>query len=126
MPERPSVTARMSLRCLCVYCWSCDSSDRKPMAELAGPRAIGLWLLCRREEWLRDRRSYSEVTMEAGPLNVTEHDPSNPREIFRLLWRRRKILLLCIVIIPIAAYLYSEHLTKSYESSTVLQIQQVG
>jgi capsular exopolysaccharide synthesis family protein len=64
--------------------------------------------------------------MEAGALNVTEHDPSNPREIFRLLWRRRKILLFCVVMIPIVVYLYSENLTKSYESSTILQIQSIG
>jgi len=64
--------------------------------------------------------------MEAGALNITEHDPGNPREIFKLLWRRRVILLLCIILIPAAAYLYSEQLTKSYQSSTVLQIQAVG
>ena len=40
--------------------------------------------------------------MEAGALNVEEHDPSNPREVFRLLWRRRWILLFCIVAIPLA------------------------
>ena len=64
--------------------------------------------------------------MEAGALNVTEHDPSNPREIFRLLWRRRWILLLCIALIPAATYLYSKQLTPSYEASTVLQVQAVG
>lgn len=64
--------------------------------------------------------------MEAGALNVAEHDPSNPREIFRLLWRRRKLLLACIVLIPILTYLYSNQLTKSYQASTVLQIQSVG
>ena len=64
--------------------------------------------------------------MEAGPLVVEEHDPSNPREVFRLLWRRRWILLLCITLIPLATYLYSEQLTKSYQSSTVLQVQAIG
>ena len=64
--------------------------------------------------------------MEAGPLNIEEHDPSNPREVFRLLWRRRWILLFCIIAIPLATYLYSEQLTKSYQSSTVLQVQAIG
>ncbi|MGI8873777.1 MAG: polysaccharide biosynthesis tyrosine autokinase [Egibacteraceae bacterium] len=64
--------------------------------------------------------------MEAGSLNISEHDPSNPREVFRLLWRRKKILLLCIVLLPVAAYFYSDQLTKTYQSSTVLQIQAVG
>lgn len=64
--------------------------------------------------------------MEAGGLNISEHDPSNPREVFRLLWRRRRILLLCVVLLPLAAYLYSEQLTKTYESSTVIQVQAVG
>lgn len=64
--------------------------------------------------------------MEAGALNITEHDPSNPREVFRLLWRRRRILLLCLILIPLGTYLYSEQLTKSYQASTVLQIQSVG
>src|SRR5215207_3423519 len=64
--------------------------------------------------------------MEAGALNIKEHDPSNPREVFRLLWRRRWILLFCIIAIPFGTYLYSEQLTKSYQSSTVLQIQAIG
>ena len=64
--------------------------------------------------------------MEAGALNIAEHDPSNPREVFKLLWRRRWILLTVIVALPLAVYLYSEQLTKSYESSTVLQIQALG
>jgi capsular exopolysaccharide synthesis family protein len=64
--------------------------------------------------------------VEAGALNITEHDPGNPREIFKLLWRRRRILLACVILIPLAAYLYSEQLTKSYQSSTLLQIQSLG
>lgn len=64
--------------------------------------------------------------MEAGALNIEEHDPSNPREVFKLLWRRRWILLACIIFIPLATYLYSQQLTKSYQSSTVLQIQAIG
>lgn len=64
--------------------------------------------------------------MEAGALNIAEHDPSNPREIFKLLWRRRRILLLCIILIPAGTYLYSQQLTKSYQSSTTLQIQNLG
>jgi capsular exopolysaccharide synthesis family protein len=64
--------------------------------------------------------------VEAGALDITEHDPSNPREIFKLLWRRRRILALCIVLLPLATYLYSKQLTPSYQSSTVLQIQSLG
>ena len=64
--------------------------------------------------------------MEAGALNVAEHDPGNPREVFRLLWRRRWILLACIVLVPLATYMYSEQLTPSYQSSTVLQVQAIG
>jgi capsular exopolysaccharide synthesis family protein len=64
--------------------------------------------------------------MGTGALNIEEHDPSNPREVFRRLWRRRSILLLCITLIPLGTYLYSAQLTKSYESTTVLQIQAIG
>lgn len=55
-----------------------------------------------------------------------DHDPGNPREVFRLIWRRKRILLLCVVLVPLVVYLYSGQLTKSFQSSTVLQVQPVG
>ncbi len=61
-----------------------------------------------------------------GTLNVSDHDPGDPREIFRLLWRRRWILLACMTLIPISVYLYSERLPKSYEATAVIQVQTIA
>jgi capsular exopolysaccharide synthesis family protein len=47
----------------------------------------------------------------------------DPRAFFRVLWRRKWILLLCITLIPAAAYVYSERLTKTYEASVLMQVQ---
>lgn len=46
-----------------------------------------------------------------------------PREIIDLLKRRGWILVLCVVLIPVAVYAYSDRLAKTYQASTVLQVQ---
>jgi capsular exopolysaccharide synthesis family protein len=48
---------------------------------------------------------------------------TDPREFFRLLWRRKWIILLCLTLLPLAAYVYSDRLTKTYQSSTIIQAQ---
>src|SRR5262245_59588215 len=58
-----------------------------------------------------------------GPM---EHEPQNdadPREFFRLIWRRKWIILLCLVLLPLAVYVYSDRLTKTYQASTLVQVQ---
>jgi capsular exopolysaccharide synthesis family protein len=52
-----------------------------------------------------------------------QHEGPDPREFFRLLWRRKALLLLCLTLLPLAAYVYSQRLTKSYEASTIIQVQ---
>ena len=44
---------------------------------------------------------------------MTQERP-DPRDFFRVLWRRKWILVLCVTLIPAAVYLYSERLTKTY------------
>jgi len=51
---------------------------------------------------------------------------SDPREFFQLLLRHKWILLACVILIPLATYLVSTRLPKTYEASTVLQLQAVG
>jgi polysaccharide biosynthesis transport protein len=51
---------------------------------------------------------------------------SDPREFFQLLLRRKWILLACVILIPLATYLVSTRLPKTYEASAVLQLQSVG
>jgi capsular exopolysaccharide synthesis family protein len=61
-----------------------------------------------------------------GALNVGQHDPGDPREIFRLLLRRKWILLACVTLIPLGVYLYSNSLDKTYEATAVIQPQAIA
>jgi capsular exopolysaccharide synthesis family protein len=62
-------------------------------------------------------RSYTD------PMAESTHEGPDPREFFRLLWRRKVLLLLCLTLIPVGVYVYSQRLTKSYQASTILQVQ---
>jgi capsular exopolysaccharide synthesis family protein len=48
---------------------------------------------------------------------------SDPREFFRLLWRRKWIIVLCLTLLPLGVYVYSDRLTKTYQASTTIQVQ---
>jgi capsular exopolysaccharide synthesis family protein len=61
-----------------------------------------------------------------GSMEPEARNDADPREFFRLLWRRKWIILLCLVLLPLAAYVYSDRLTKSYEASTIIQTQQTA
>jgi len=50
-------------------------------------------------------------------------DGGDPREFFRILWRRKWVLLICLTVIPLAVYVYSDRLAKTYQTSTILQVQ---
>jgi tyrosine-protein kinase len=50
-------------------------------------------------------------------------EPSDPRDLLRLLRRRGWILLLCVIAIPAAVYLYTERLTKTYASTVIVSPQ---
>src|SRR5829696_8383260 len=58
-----------------------------------------------------------------GPMDPEERRDTDPREFFRVLWRRKWVILLCVVLIPLAVYVYSDRLTKTFESSTIVQVQ---
>ena len=58
-----------------------------------------------------------------GSMAESPQEGSDPREFFRLIWRRKALILLCLTVIPVAAYIYSDRLTKSYEASTLIQVQ---
>ena len=58
-----------------------------------------------------------------GPMEPEERRDTDPREFFRVLWRRKWVILLCVVLIPLAAYVYSDRLTKTFEASTIVQVQ---
>jgi capsular exopolysaccharide synthesis family protein len=51
------------------------------------------------------------------------HQGPDPREFFRLLWRRKAVILLCLTLIPLAVYAYSQRLAKTYEASTTISVQ---
>jgi capsular exopolysaccharide synthesis family protein len=62
----------------------------------------------------------SEPASQVGPSGP---EASDPREFLRLLWRRKWVLLACLTLIPAAVFFYSESLGKTYESTTVIQVQ---
>jgi len=51
---------------------------------------------------------------------------SDPRDFFRLLARHKWVLLACVILIPLATYLVSTRLPKTYQASAVLQLQSVA
>ena len=54
-----------------------------------------------------------------GPMGPEElKADSDPRDFFRILWRRKWLILLCLILIPAAIYVYSDRLTKTYQAST--------
>jgi capsular exopolysaccharide synthesis family protein len=57
-----------------------------------------------------------------GQMAPAGPESADPRAFLRLLWRRKWILLACLTLIPAAAYLYSEQLDKTYESTTMVQV----
>jgi capsular exopolysaccharide synthesis family protein len=58
-----------------------------------------------------------------GSMEQDASRDTDPRDFFRLLWRRKWIILLCLTALPLAAYVYSDRLTKSYQSSTIISVQ---
>jgi tyrosine-protein kinase len=58
-----------------------------------------------------------------GPVDPEQQVDTDPRDFFRVLWRRKWLILLCVALIPLAAYFYSDRLTKSFEASTIVQVQ---
>src|SRR5918995_1777977 len=58
-----------------------------------------------------------------GPMGEQPQTDGDPRDFFRMLWRRKWVILLCVTLIPLAAYVYSDRLTKSFESSAIVQVQ---
>jgi capsular exopolysaccharide synthesis family protein len=58
-----------------------------------------------------------------GPMAEPPQEGSDPREFFRRVWRRKALILLCLTVIPVGVYVYSERLTKSYQASTIIQVQ---
>jgi capsular exopolysaccharide synthesis family protein len=61
-----------------------------------------------------------------GQMEPEAQKDGDPRDFFRLLWRRKWIILLCLILLPLAAYVYSDRLTKSYEASAIIQTQQTA
>jgi len=59
-------------------------------------------------------------------VNRAAAEESDPRAFFRLLWRRKWILLACLVVFPLVTYLVSTRLAKTYEASAVVQLQGAG
>jgi capsular exopolysaccharide synthesis family protein len=64
-----------------------------------------------------------ETATYTGPMGEGPQTDSDPRDFFRMLWRRKWVILLCVILIPLAAYIYSDRLTKSFQSSVIVQVQ---
>src|SRR4051794_29806001 len=60
------------------------------------------------------------------PVTGVPMDESDPRDFLRLLWRRKWILIPCLVLIPLAAYFATSRMQKQYQASAVIQLQTVG
>src|SRR5215218_622814 len=70
--------------------------------------------------------NYVQNPTYTGPVGPEEQRDTDPRDFFRVLWRRKWLLLLCVTLIPLAAYFYSDRLTKTFEASTIVQVQDVA
>src|SRR5215207_3590434 len=68
-------------------------------------------------------RNINENATYTGRMDQETRSDSDPRDFFRLIWRRKWVILLCVILIPLAAYIYSDRLTKSFQSSTIVQVQ---
>ena len=68
----------------------------------------------------------TQVANDAAQPQGGPPSRSDPREFFQLLLRHKWILLACVILIPLATYLVSTRLPKTYEASAVLQLQSVG
>ena len=62
-------------------------------------------------------------TYTGAVTTTVQQEPSDPRDFFRLLLRRKWILLACVVLIPVAVYVASTRLPKTYEASSVIELQ---
>jgi capsular exopolysaccharide synthesis family protein len=67
--------------------------------------------------------NYVQNPTYTGPVGPEEQRDTDPRDFFRVLWRRKWLILLCLAVIPAAAYVYSDRLAKTFEASTIVQIQ---
>jgi succinoglycan biosynthesis transport protein ExoP len=56
-------------------------------------------------------------------MNPEAPEAPDLRDYLRLFWRRGWILLACVILIPVAAYEYTQRQTKVFQSSTVVQVQ---
>jgi uncharacterized protein involved in exopolysaccharide biosynthesis len=66
--------------------------------------------------------SSSQTRAYTGPMEPDERKDTDPREFFRVLWRRKWVILLCLTLLPVAVYVYSDRLTKVFEASTIVQV----
>ena len=58
-------------------------------------------------------RNFTENATYTGSMGPDEQQDTDPRDFFRVLWRRKWLILLCITLIPAAIYVYSDRLTKT-------------
>ena len=58
-----------------------------------------------------------------GPVGPEHQSDTDPRDFFRVLWRRKWVILLCLTLIPVAVYVYSDRLTKTFQATTIVQVQ---
>ena len=58
-----------------------------------------------------------------GQVTHPVQEGPDPRDFLRLLWRRKWILILCVTLIPLATYVISSRLDKTYEATTLVQLQ---
>src|SRR5436305_11144922 len=68
-----------------------------------------------------DSTYIGQVTPPATPAVSAEG--SDPREFFRVLWRRKWVVVACLVLIPLATYIVSTRLSKTYDASSIVQLQ---
>lgn len=55
-------------------------------------------------------------------MNSEAHEAPDLRDYLRLVWRRGWIMVLCVVLIPLAAYEYTKSQPKVFQSKTILQV----
>lgn len=58
-----------------------------------------------------------------SPVPITQSPPIDLRAYLRVLWRRKWLLLAVVILVPMAAYLYSARSPNVYQASILMEIQ---
>ncbi len=63
------------------------------------------------------------TALPSGSDSITSPPPVDLQTYLRVLWRRKWLFLAVVILVPVAAYLYSARGAKVYQASVLMEIQ---